>query len=110
MRAYIFIIKELGLREAGINVTAPQDLLPDEELPRMGDTPVGLITSGTYSADAKRPANEAFLAAWKREYGDKSIPDFFSVAAWAGMAAIYGLVKETKGNFTLARRERFCHH
>jgi hypothetical protein len=56
-------IKDLGLREAGINVTAPQDLLPDEELPRMGDTPVGLITSSTYSADAKRPANEAFLAA-----------------------------------------------
>src|SRR5205085_1630424 len=51
-------IKDLGLREAGINVTAPQDLLPDEELPRMGDTPLGLITSGTYSADAKRPANE----------------------------------------------------
>jgi len=93
-------IKDLGVREAGINIVAPQDLLPDEELPRMGDTPVGLITSGTYSADAKRPANEAFLAAWKREYGAKSIPDFFSVDAWDGMAAIYGLVKETKGNFT----------
>jgi branched-chain amino acid transport system substrate-binding protein len=93
-------IKDLGLREAGINVVAPQDLLPDEELPRMGDTPLGLITSGTYSADAKRPANEAFLAAWKREYGAESIPDFFSVDAWDGMAAIYGLVRETKGNFT----------
>jgi branched-chain amino acid transport system substrate-binding protein len=93
-------MQDLGLREAGINVVAPQDLLPDEELPRMGDTPLGLITSGTYSADAKRPANESFLAAWKREYGDKSIPDFFSVDAWDGMAAIYGLVKETKGNFT----------
>ena len=42
----------------------------------MGDAPLGLITSGTYSAAAKRPANEAFLAAWKREYGDKSMPDF----------------------------------
>src|SRR5437667_8571817 len=78
-------IKDVGLREAGVNVTAPQDLQPDEELPRMGDTPLGLITSGTYSADAKRPANETFLAAWRREYGDKSIPDFFSVDAWAGM-------------------------
>jgi branched-chain amino acid transport system substrate-binding protein len=93
-------MQDLGLREAGINVVAPQDLLPDEELPRMGDAPLGLITSGTYSADAKRPANEAFLAAWKREYGDKSIPDFFSVDAWDGMAAIYDLVKATKGKFT----------
>src|SRR5437660_1800739 len=103
-------MQDLGLREAGINVVAPQDLLPDEELPRMGDSPLGLITSGTYSADAKRPANAAFLAAWKREYGDKSIPDFFSVDAWDGMAAIYGLVKKTKGNFTADQAMAFLSH
>jgi branched-chain amino acid transport system substrate-binding protein len=108
--AMIKAMQDLGLREAGINVVAPQDLLPDEELPRMGDTPLGLITSGTYSADAKRPANEAFVAAWKREYGDKSIPDFFSVDAWDGMAAIYALVKETKGNFTADEAMTFLSH
>ncbi len=108
--AMIKAMQDLGLREAGINVVAPQDLLPDEELPRMGDTPLGLITSGTYSADAKRPANETFVAAWKREYGDKSIPDFFSVDAWDGMAAIYGLVKETKGNFTADQAIAFLSH
>jgi branched-chain amino acid transport system substrate-binding protein len=103
-------IKDLELRESGVNVTAPQDLLPDEELPRMGDTPLGLITSGNYSADAKRPANEAFLAAWKREYGDKSIPDFFSVNAWDGMAALFGLIKETKGKFTADQAVAFLSH
>jgi branched-chain amino acid transport system substrate-binding protein len=108
--AMIKAMQDLGLREAGINVVAPQDLLPDEELPRMGDTPTGLITSGTYSADAKRPANEAFVAAWKREYGDKSIPDFFSVDARDGMAAIYGLVKETKGSFTADQAMAFLSH
>lgn len=108
--AMIKAMQDLGLREAGINVVAPQDLLPDEELPRMGDTPLGLITSGTYSADAKRPANEAFVAAWKREYGDKSVPDFFSVDAWDGMAAIYGLVMETKGSFTADQAMAFLSH
>jgi branched-chain amino acid transport system substrate-binding protein len=108
--AMIKAMQDLGLREAGINVVAPQDLLPDEELPRMGDTPLGLITSGTYSADAKRPANETFVAAWKREYGDKSIPDFFSVDAWDGMAAIYDLVKETKGSFTADQAMAFLSH
>ena len=108
--AMIKAMQDLGLREAGINVVAPQDLLPDEELSRMGDTPLGLITSGTYSADAKRPANEAFLAAWKREYGDKSIPDFFSVDAWDGMAAIYALVKETKGSFSADQAMAFLSH
>jgi len=108
--AMINAIKDIGLREAGVNVVAPQDLLPDEELPRMGDTPLGLITSGTYSVSAKRPANEAFLAAWKREYGDKSIPDFFSVDAWDGMSAIYALVKETKGSFTTDQAMAFLPH
>jgi branched-chain amino acid transport system substrate-binding protein len=103
-------IKDLGVREAGIKVVSTQDLVPDEELPNMGDTPLGLITSGTYSAAGKRPANEAFVAAWKRAYGEKSAPDFFSVDAWDGMAAIYALVKETKGNFTADQALTFLSH
>ena len=92
--------EDLGLREAGINITSTQDLLPDEELPNMGDAVLGLVTSGNYSVDAKRPANAAFLAAWKRAYGDTTIPDFFSVDGWDGMAMIFDLIKATKGDFT----------
>jgi branched-chain amino acid transport system substrate-binding protein len=98
--ALIKAIRDLGLREAGINITAPQDLLPDEALPNMGDTPLGIITSGTYSVAGKRPANEAFVAAWHKEYGDNSVPDFLSVDAWDGMTAIFDLIKATKGKFT----------
>jgi len=103
-------ISDLGLREARINIAAPQDLLPDEELPNMGDLPLGLITSGTYSVAGKRPANEAFLAAWKREYGDRAIPDFFSVDGWDGMAMIFDLVKQTKGKFTADEAMAFFSH
>jgi branched-chain amino acid transport system substrate-binding protein len=98
--ALIKAIRDLGVREAGINISAPQDLLPDEALPNMGDTPLGIITSGTYSTAGDRPANKEFVAAWKKEYGDKSIPDFLSVDAWDGMTAIFDLIKATKGKFT----------
>ncbi len=110
--AYIFVpagtqatammraISDLGLRQAGITIASTQDLVPDEELPNMGDTPLGLITAGTYSVAGKRPANAAFLADWKQAYGDKSIPDFFSVDGWDGMAMIFEMIKATKGNFT----------
>ena len=108
--AMIKAIKDFGLREAGINIVAPQDLVPDEQLPSMGDTPLGLITSGTYSVAGKRPANDAFLAAWKREYADKAIPDFFSVDGWDGMAAIFALVKQTKGQFTADQALDFLSH
>ena len=92
--------QELGLRKAGIHITSTQDLLPDEELPNIGDAALGLVTSGTYSVAAKRPANTAFLAAWKDAYGDKSIPDFASVDGYDGMAMIFDMIKATKGKFT----------
>jgi branched-chain amino acid transport system substrate-binding protein len=98
--ALIKAIRDLGLREAGINIAAPQDLLPDEALPNMGDTPLGIITSGMYSTAGDRPANKAFVAAWQKEYGDNSVPDFLSVGAWDGMTAIFDLVKATQGKFT----------
>ena len=98
--ALIKAIRDLGVREAGINITAPQDLLPDEALPNMGDTPLGIITSGTYSTAGDRPANKAFVAAWHKEYGENSYPDFLSVGAWDGMVALFDLVKATNGKFT----------
>jgi len=62
-------IRDLGVRQAGIAVVATQDLVADEELPNMGDAPLGLVTAGNYSAAVMRPANIAFVAAWEKEYG-----------------------------------------
>ena len=105
--AMIKAVHDLGVRQAGTQIISTQDLLPDEELPNMGDAPLGIITSGTYSVAGERPANTAFLAAWKREYADKAIPNFLSVDAWDGMAAIFDLIKATKGNFTADEAMRF---
>jgi branched-chain amino acid transport system substrate-binding protein len=92
-------IKDLKLREAGISVVSTQDLVPEEELPNMGDTPVDLITSGIYSVAGQRPANAAFLAAWNAEYGTKAIPDFLSAGGWDGAAALFNVIKQTNGKF-----------
>ena len=93
-------VKDLELREAGIHITSAQDLLPDEQMPAIGDSALDLITAGTYSIAGKRPANEAFLTTWKRAYGESVIPDFLSVDAWDGMVAIFDLIKATNGKFT----------
>jgi branched-chain amino acid transport system substrate-binding protein len=92
-------IKDLKLREAGITVVSTQDLVPEEELPNMGDSPAGLITAGIYSMAGQRPANAAFLAAWNAEYAGKAIPDFLSVGGWDGATAIFDIIKQTKGKF-----------
>jgi branched-chain amino acid transport system substrate-binding protein len=92
-------IKDLKLREAGIHIVSTEDLVPEEELPNMGTTPVGLVTAGIYSVAATRPANKAFIAAWLKEYGTTAIPDFLSADGWVGMDAIYQVIKQTGGKF-----------
>ena len=93
MKAY----GDLGLDKAGVKFIGPGDITTDEELPNMGDTPLGVITTHHYSAAATRPANKAFIAAWKKEYGEKSWPSFMSVGAWDAMDAIYYVIREQKG-------------
>jgi branched-chain amino acid transport system substrate-binding protein len=92
-------IKDLKLREAGIEILSTQDLVPDEELPNIGEAALDLITAGIYSTAGDRPANKAFLAAWDAEYAGKAIPDFLSVGGWDGTSAIYDIIKQTKGKF-----------
>jgi branched-chain amino acid transport system substrate-binding protein len=98
--AMMKVIRDLGVREAGTKVVATQDLVVEEELPNMGDAPVGLVTAGNYSAAATRPANTAFVASWIKEYGAASAPDFLSVGGWDGMAAVFAVIRQTKGSFT----------
>jgi len=91
---------ELGLKQAGITLVTTQDLLIDSELPRMGDIPLGVVSSGSYSVAATRPANKAFVAAWHKEFGANDIPDFPAVQGWDGMAMIFDVIKKTGGKFT----------
>jgi branched-chain amino acid transport system substrate-binding protein len=97
--AMLKAVKDSGLREAGIKIVATQDLVPDEELPRMGNSAIGVISAGTYSAAAMRPANQAFLVTWNREY-PQAIPDCYSIGGWDGMAAAFEVIKQTGGKFT----------
>ncbi|MDF2115054.1 ABC transporter substrate-binding protein [Roseiarcaceae bacterium H3SJ34-1] len=98
--AILKAIKDLGVREAGINVVSTHDLLPDEELPNIGAFGAGILTAGNYSTMGVRPANQAFLKAWDEEYKGKAIPNFTSVAAWDAASAVFDLIKKTNGKFT----------
>ena len=98
--AVLKTVRDFGIRQAGVNVLSTQDLVPDEQLPLIGDVAVGIVTSGIYSAAGDRPANKRFLAAWDREYAGKATPNFLSADGWDGMAAIFDLIKATNGKFS----------
>src|SRR3954471_4747653 len=88
---------ELGLAQAGIKLIGPGDITTDEELPNMGDVPIGVTTMFHYSAAGDRPANKTFVAEWQKAYGPKSWPNFISVGAWDAMQAIFDAVTAQKG-------------
>jgi branched-chain amino acid transport system substrate-binding protein len=93
MKAYT----TLGVKDAGIKLVGQMSLVPESVLPTMGDAPLGLITTGNYATSANRPQNQAFVAAWRRAYGDSILPDFQAVSGWDGMAAIFYVIKELRG-------------
>jgi branched-chain amino acid transport system substrate-binding protein len=90
----------LGLKRDGIHLVGPQDIATDDALEQMGESASGLITSGFYSSTGRRPQNTDFLLAWQRAFGDRTLPDFMSVAGWDGMAAAFDVFRRTKGRFT----------
>jgi branched-chain amino acid transport system substrate-binding protein len=88
---------DLGLKDAGIKLIGPGDITTEEELPNMGDVALGVTTVFHYSVAGQRPANKAFVAAWKKEYGQNEIPNFLSVGSWDGTAMIFEAIKQQKG-------------
>jgi len=87
----------LGMKDAGIKLVGPGDITQDTKLQPMGANADGLITMHHYNADLDTPENKKFVAAWKKEYGPNSTPDFMAVAGYDGMAAIAHVIKELKG-------------
>jgi len=93
MKAY----GDLGLAKAGIRYIGPGDLTTDEELQGMGEVALGVVTAHHYSAAGDRPANRAFVAAYKKEYGEKLFPGFMAVGAWDALDAIFHAIRQQNG-------------
>ena len=89
---------ERGLAKAGIKLIATGDMLDDHGLATIGDAALGVITTHHYSVAHDSPENKAFLQAYRDANGaEAGTPNFMSVGAYDGMAAIYDVVKKLDG-------------
>ncbi len=90
---------QLGLRQSGIKLIGPKDVIPDSNLQTMGDIAIGTIVMSSYSNDLDNPANKAFVKAWHEAYGNDNYPDFESANTWDGIDAVFKTIKKLNGKF-----------
>jgi len=84
---------ERGLKQAGMKLIGPGDVVDDDILESMGAPAVGVISSQHYSAAHDSPENKAYVAAMMKANPGMR-PNFMSVGGWDGMHVIYEAVKK----------------
>jgi branched-chain amino acid transport system substrate-binding protein len=94
--AFMKQFTERGLDKSGIKLIGTGDVTDDDLLADIGDPALGAVTTHHYSADHDSPENKAFVAAFKKANNGLR-PNFMAVAAYDGMALVYGALEKTKG-------------
>jgi len=87
---------ERGLDKSGIKLVGPGDIVDDDDLPTTGDSLLGVVTAGIYSAAHPSQLNKDYAAAYKKASGHRA--NFISVSGYDGMTLIYEALKKTNGN------------
>ncbi len=87
---------ERGLDKSGIRLIGPGDITDDDDLPTTGDTLLGVVTAGIYSAAHPSALNKEYVAAYQKATGHRA--NFISVGGYDGMHLIYQALEKTKGN------------
>jgi len=87
----------LGMAKSGIKFIGPGDVTHDLQLQSIGPAIAGTVVAIHYHADLPNKTNQAYVKAFKAEYGAKAITDFVSVGGYDGMAAIFHAIKSAKG-------------
>jgi branched-chain amino acid transport system substrate-binding protein len=101
--AFVKAFTERGLRQAGIKLIGPGDVVDDDVLEAMGDPTLGIITTHHYSAAHDSPENAAFRKAYAEANGEGTRPNFMAVAGYDGMAAIYEVARKLGGTMDADR-------
>src|SRR5579863_4067946 len=84
---------ERGLNKSGIRLIGPGDITDDDDLPTTGDTLLGVVTAGIYSAAHPSALNKEYVAAYQKATGHRA--NFISVGGYDGMHLIYEALKKT---------------
>jgi branched-chain amino acid transport system substrate-binding protein len=86
---------ERGLNKSGIRLIGPVDIVDDDDLPQTGETLLGVVTAGFYSAAHSSRINKDYVDAYAKATGHRA--NFISVGGYDGMHLIYQALEKTNG-------------
>src|SRR6201988_2685309 len=75
-------VAERGLDKSGIKLVGPGDIVDDDDLAATGDTMLGVVTAGFYSAAHPSTLNKEYVAAYAKATGHRA--NFISVGGYDG--------------------------
>jgi branched-chain amino acid transport system substrate-binding protein len=86
---------ERGLDKSGIKLIGPGDIVDDNDLPSTGDSLLGVVTAGFYSAAHESALNTQYKADYQKATAHRA--NFISVGGYDGMHLIYDALTKTGG-------------
>ncbi len=91
---------ESGLKAAGIKMLATGDITDETYIDAIGDSAIGIVTTGIYSSIHDSPVNKKFAADYVAVNGKSPRVGWISIAAWDAMQLIYdGLAAQAGSKF-----------
>jgi branched-chain amino acid transport system substrate-binding protein len=93
VKAYI----DNGLKAAGIKLMSTGDVVTEPDLPNIGDSGIGILSTYHYAVSHDSAENKAFLDQIVKDGGKLDEVTMTSVAAYDGARLIYKMIEATDG-------------
>lgn len=93
VKAYI----DNGLKAAGVKLMSTGDVVTEPDLPNIGDSGIGILSTYHYAVSHDSPENKAFLALLQKGGAKLGDVTMTSVAAYDGARLIYKMIEATGG-------------
>jgi branched-chain amino acid transport system substrate-binding protein len=93
VKAYI----DNGLKAGGVKLLSTGDLVTEPDLPNIGDSGVGILSTYHYAVSHDSPENKTFLSDMVKSGAKADDVTMAAVAAYDGARVIYKMIEATNG-------------
>jgi branched-chain amino acid transport system substrate-binding protein len=100
---FVKSFNENGLKEKGIQLISPGDLTQESDLPALGQSVRGMLTTFHYAVSHESAANKQFVAAAQKALDKPEDLTFPAAGAFDGMRVIAKMIEATGGKQDAAK-------